>query len=151
MTPADLIDGYVYNIGFAGGDKGYLEGKTGSLFGIPYGSETSILGYRKDIFEKHGLEVPETYDEMLDIACKIPSWSRAWAVCRRARPRATTPATRSCCTSPLGGRVSLTTHWNPIVNNEAGVEAAEALKKIVDCGPEGAARISVLARRLALS
>ena len=33
----DLIDGYVYNIGFAGGTKGYLEGKTGSLFGIPYG------------------------------------------------------------------------------------------------------------------
>ena len=41
----DLIDGYVYNIGFASGNKGYLQGKTGSLFGIPYGSETSILGY----------------------------------------------------------------------------------------------------------
>ena len=26
----DLIDGYVYNIGFAGGNKGYLQGKTGS-------------------------------------------------------------------------------------------------------------------------
>ena len=47
----DLIDGYVYNIGFAGGNKGYLEGKTGSLFGVPYGSETSVLGYRIDIFE----------------------------------------------------------------------------------------------------
>jgi len=68
----DLIDGYVYNIGFAGGNKGYLQGKTGSLFGIPYGSETSILGYRKDIFEKHGLSVPETYDDMLEIACQIP-------------------------------------------------------------------------------
>ena len=52
--------------------KGYLEGKTGSLFGIPFGSETSILGYRKDIFDKHGLKVPETYDEMLETACKIP-------------------------------------------------------------------------------
>jgi len=70
--PDDLIDGYVYNIGFAGGNKGYLSGKTGSLFGIPYGSETSILGYRKDIFEKHGLSVPETYDDMLKIACQIP-------------------------------------------------------------------------------
>ena len=70
--PDDLIDGYVYNIGFAGGNKGYLAGKTGSLFGVPYGSETSVLGYRKDIFEKHNLAVPETYEEMLDIACKIP-------------------------------------------------------------------------------
>ena len=68
----DLIDGYVYNIGFAGGNKGYLPGKTGSLYGIPFGSETSILGYRKDIFEKHDLKVPETYDELLDVACKIP-------------------------------------------------------------------------------
>ncbi len=68
----DLIDGYVYNIGFAGGEKGYLQGKTGSLFGIPYGSETSVLGYRKDIFEKHALKVPETYDELLDVTCQIP-------------------------------------------------------------------------------
>ena len=39
---------------------------------MPYDSETSVLGYRKDIFEKHGLNVPETYEQMLDIACKIP-------------------------------------------------------------------------------
>ena len=43
----DLIDGYVENIGIAGGKKGYLPGKTGSLFGIPFGSETSVLGYAK--------------------------------------------------------------------------------------------------------
>ncbi|MEL6599172.1 MAG: extracellular solute-binding protein, partial [Pseudomonadota bacterium] len=53
----DLIDGYVQNIGVAGGKKGYLPGPTGSLFGIPFGSETSVLGYRKDIFEKHGIDV----------------------------------------------------------------------------------------------
>ncbi|MEL7127222.1 MAG: extracellular solute-binding protein, partial [Pseudomonadota bacterium] len=39
----DLIDGYVQNIGVAGGTKGYLPGPTGSLFGIPFGSETSVL------------------------------------------------------------------------------------------------------------
>jgi multiple sugar transport system substrate-binding protein len=64
---ADIIPGYMQNIGVAGGDKGYLSGPTGSLFGIPFGAETSILGYRKDIFEKHKLKVPETYDEMLDL------------------------------------------------------------------------------------
>ena len=69
---ADLIDGYVQNIGVAGGEKGYLPGPTGSLFGLPFGSETSVLFYRADIFEKHGLSVPETYDEMLDLACRIP-------------------------------------------------------------------------------
>jgi multiple sugar transport system substrate-binding protein len=134
----DLIDGYVYNIGFAGGSKGYLEGKTGSLFGIPYGSETSILGYRKDIFEKHGLEVPETYDEMLDIACKIPELEPGMGgLSSRAASGHHASHAFLLHLAPLGGRV-FDDSWNPIVNNEAGVKAAQALKTIVDCGPEGA-------------
>ena len=135
----DLIDGYVYNIGFAGGNKGYLEGKTGSLFGIPYGSETSILGYRKDIFEKHGLKVPETYDEMLELACKIPELEPGMGgVASRAASGHHASHAFLLHLAPLGGRI-FDDEWNPIVNNDAGVQAAEALKKIVDCGPEGAA------------
>ncbi|MEM7527849.1 MAG: extracellular solute-binding protein [Pseudomonadota bacterium] len=134
----DLIDGYVYNIGFAGGNKGYLEGKTGSLFGVPYGSETSVLGYRKDIFEKHGLEVPETYDEMLEIACKIPQLEPGMGgLSSRAASGHHASHAFLLHLAPLGGRV-FDDAWNPIVNNEAGVKAAEALKTIVDCGPEGA-------------
>ena len=134
----DLIDGYVYNIGFAGGNKGYLQGKTGSLFGIPYGSETSVLGYRKDIFEKHGLEVPETYEEMLDIACKIPELEPGMGgVASRAASGHHASHAFLLHLAPLGGRV-FDDEWNPIVNNEAGVAAANALKTIVDCGPEGA-------------
>ncbi len=134
----DLIDGYTYNIGFAGGNKGYLEGKTGSLFGIPYGSETSILGYRKDIFEKHGLEVPETYDEMLEIACKIPELEPGMGgLSSRAASGHHASHAFLLHLAPLGGRV-FDDQWNPIVNNAEGVQAAEALKTIVDCGPEGA-------------
>tara|TARA_Y100001956_G_scaffold32859_2_gene32198 strand:+ start:98 stop:1417 length:1320 start_codon:yes stop_codon:yes gene_type:complete len=134
----DLIDGYVYNIGFAGGNKGYLEGKTGSLFGIPYGSETSILGYRKDIFEKHGLEVPETYDEMLEIACKIPELEPGMGgLSSRAASGHHASHAFLLHLAPLGGHV-FDDNWNPIVNNDAGVKAAQALKTIVDCGPEGA-------------
>jgi len=135
----DLIDGYVYNIGFAGGEKGYLQGKTGSLFGIPYGSETSILGYRKDIFEKHGLKVPETYDELLETACKIPDLEPGMGgLSSRAASGHHASHAFLLHLAPLGGRV-FDDAWNPIVNNEAGVKAANALKTIVDCGPEGAA------------
>lgn len=134
----DLIDGYVYNIGFAGGEKGYLQGKTGSLFGIPFGSETSILGYRKDIFEKHGLEVPETYDEMLEIACKIPELEPGMGgLASRAASGHHASHAFLLHLAPLGGRV-FDDNWKPIVNNAAGVEAATALKTIVDCGVEGA-------------
>ncbi|MEX0348117.1 MAG: extracellular solute-binding protein [Paracoccaceae bacterium] len=134
----DLIDGYVYNIGFAGGDKGYLEGATGSLFGIPYGSETSVLGYRKDIFDKHGLEVPETYDELLEIACKIPELEPGMGgLSSRAASGHHAAHAFLLHLNPMGGAI-FDDQWNPVVNNEAGVKAAEALKTIVDCGPEGA-------------
>ncbi len=135
----DLIDGYVYNIGFAGGAKGYLEGKTGSLFGIHYGSETSILGYRTHIFEKHGLDVPETYEEMLEIACKIPELEpRMGGLSSRAASGHHASHAFLLHLAPLGRRI-FDDQWNPIMNNAEGVRAAEALKQIVDCGPEGAA------------
>ncbi|MCV6574426.1 MAG: extracellular solute-binding protein [Cohaesibacter sp.] len=134
----DLIDGYVGNIGVAGGAKGYLPGPTGSLFGIPFGSETSILGYRKDIFEKHGLKVPANYDELLDIACKIPQLEPGMGgLASRAASGHHASHAFLLHLAPLGGRI-FDDKWNPIVNNEAGVKAAEALKTIVGCGAEGA-------------
>lgn len=135
----DLIDGYVQNIGVAGGAKGYLPGPTGSLFGVPFGSETSILGYRKDIFEKHDLKVPETYDELLELACKIPELEPGMGgLASRAASGHHASHAFLLHLAPLGGRI-FDENWNPIMNNEAGVKAAEALKKIVECGPEGAA------------
>ena len=39
-----------------------------SLYGIPFSPETSILAYRTDIFDEYDLEVPTTYDELLETA-----------------------------------------------------------------------------------
>lgn len=134
----DLIDGYVQNIGVAGGTKGYLPGKTGSLFGIPFGSETSVLAYRKDLFEKHGIAVPETYDQLLDATCKIPEVEPGvGGMASRAASGHQASHAFLLHLAPLGGRV-FDGEWNPIINNAAGVAAANALKTIVDCGPEGA-------------
>ncbi len=133
----DLIDGYVQNIGVAGGTKGYLPGKTGSLFGLPFGSETSVLAYRKDIFEKHGIDVPENYDQLLDAACKVPEVEDGMGgMASRAASGHQASHAFLLHLAPLGGRV-FDDQWNPIINNEAGVAAANALKTIVDCGPEG--------------
>lgn len=133
----DLIDGYVANIGIAGGKKGYLPGATGSLYGIPYGSETSVLAYRKDIFEKHGIDVPQNYDQLLDATCKIPEVEEGMGgMASRAASGHQASHAFLLHLAPLGGRV-FDDNWNPIINNEAGVAAANALKTIVDCGPEG--------------
>jgi len=134
---ADLIDGYVQNIGVAGGEKGYLPGPTGSLFGLPFGSETSVLFYRADIFEKHGLSVPETYDELLDLACRIPELEPGMGgVASRAASGHQAAHAFLLHLAPLGGRV-FDDGWAPTINSPEGVAAAEALKRIVDCGPEG--------------
>lgn len=133
----DLIDGYVQNIGVAGGEKGYLAGPTGSLYGLPYGSETSVLYYRTDIFEKHGLKVPDTYDELLDLACKIPELEPGMGgVASRAASGHQAAHAFLLHLAPLGGRV-FDSAWEPSINNAEGLAAANALKKIVDCGPEG--------------
>lgn len=133
----DLIDGYVQNIGVAGGERGYLPGPTGSLFGLPFGSETSVLFYRTDIFEEHGLTPPETYDELLDLACRIPELEPGMGgVASRAASGHQAAHAFLLHLAPLGGRV-FDEAWNPIINNEAGVAAAEALQRIVECGPEG--------------
>ncbi len=135
---ADIIPGYLQNIGVAGGEKGYLPGPTGSAFGLPFGAETSILGYRKDIFEKHGLKVPATYDEMMDLACKIPQLEKGMGgLASRAASGQHAAHAYLLHLAPLGGRV-FDDNWNPIINNAAGLKAAATLKKIVDCGPEGA-------------
>ena len=133
----DLIDGYVQNIGVAGGTKGYLPGPTGALFGIPFGSETSVLAYRKDIFEKHGIDVPQTYDELLDATCKIPEVEDGMGgMASRAASGHQASHAFLLHLAPLGGRV-FDDKWNPIINNEAGLAAANALKTIIDCGVEG--------------
>ena len=134
---ADLIDGYVANIGVAGGKKGYLPGPTGSLFGLPFGSETSILGYRKDIFDKHDLKVPETYEELLELVCLIPELEPGMGgLASRAASGHHASHAFLLHLAPLGGRI-FDDEWKPIVNNAEGVQAAEALKKIVNCGAEG--------------
>lgn len=136
---ADLVEGYVSNIGVAGGEKGYLPGPTGSLFGLPFGSETSILGYRTDIFEKHGLTVPGNYEELLDLACRIPQLEPGMGgLASRAASGHHASHAFLLHLAPLGGRI-FDDEWNPIVNNAEGVAAANALKTIVGCGAEGAA------------
>lgn len=135
--PEDLIDGYMQNIGVAGGARGYLPGPTGSLFGLPFGSETSILGYRTDIFEEHGLEVPETYEQMLELACLIPELEPGMGgLASRAASGHHASHAFLLHLAPLGGRI-FDDQWNPIMNSAEGVAAAEALQRIVECGPEG--------------
>ena len=139
----DLITGYMKNIGFVGGRKGYLAGPTGAQYGLPFGAETSVLAYRKDIFEKHNLKVPETYDELMALVCKIPDLEKGMGgMASRAASGQHASHAFLLHLNPLGGQI-FDDKWNPVMNSPEGVQAATDLKKIVDCGPEGAKTFSV--------
>ena len=43
----------------------------GKLWAIPVMVETSILAYRKDIFDKYEIKVPETYEEWAKVAAEL--------------------------------------------------------------------------------
>lgn len=43
----------------------------GSQWALPWGFETNAFMYRQDLFEEHGLEVPETLDELVEVAIAL--------------------------------------------------------------------------------
>ncbi len=40
----------------------------GTRYAVPISGEVALLFYRADLFEEHSMEIPETYDELLDVA-----------------------------------------------------------------------------------
>ena len=135
----DLIDVYVENAGLVGGRKGYLRGKTAGLYGLPFGAETSILAYRKDIFDKHNLKVPENYEELLDVACRIPQLEPGMGgLATRSESGHQTTHAFFLHLAPLGGRM-FDDNWNPTFNQAPGAQAIDTLRRIIECGPPGAA------------
>ncbi|NCF69763.1 MAG: extracellular solute-binding protein [Chloroflexi bacterium] len=80
MPLNDLIDVYwdEYNLGDIP-EKAW-EGVTidGNIYGVPIVSNTAHLIYRQDVFDELGLEVPETFDEVIEVCNAIgldnPDW-----------------------------------------------------------------------------
>lgn len=43
----------------------------GTVWGVPFSNGFNLLWYRKDLYEKHGLEAPKTWDELLKNASTL--------------------------------------------------------------------------------
>lgn len=133
----DLIAAYVDNIGVKGHIKKKRTHFTDNLFGLPFGAETSILGYRKDILEKYQISPPKTYSELLKTACFLHN-KKADVSGITSRGRSGHHLTHAFLLhlAPLGGRI-LDENFKPIFNNSQGIQAAETLKKLLECAPYG--------------
>jgi sorbitol/mannitol transport system substrate-binding protein len=66
-----------------------LKGADGKLYAIPFYGESSMLMYRKDIFEQKGLTMPEhpTWPQVADLAAKVDGAQPGMrGICLRGQP-----------------------------------------------------------------
>jgi multiple sugar transport system substrate-binding protein len=128
---ADLIPAYVQTTGMAGGRKGYLPGPTAACYGIPFGSETSMFAYRKDIFDKYGWKVPQTYDEMLKL-CKLVKEKEPEMGGLTMRGQAGHQVQHAwfLFLTPYGGS-AFDDNWEPTFQKEPSIKAIKAMIEVV--------------------
>ena len=136
---ADIVPAYLQTTGMAGGSKGYLPGPTAACYGIPFGSETSMFAYRKDIFQKHGWKVPQTYDEMLEL-CRLVKEKEPEMGGMTMRGEAGHQVQHGWLNhlTPYGGS-AFDENWEPAFQKEPSIKAIKAMIEIVKTGPPGIA------------
>lgn len=132
----DIVPIYLENLGMVGGPKGYLAGPGAQLYGLPYGAETSVLAYRRDIFAKHNLKAPTTYTEFSALLRVIKEKEGIGALASRGQAGHQAVHAWLLHLNPLGGGV-FDDQWRPRFNDKAGVEALKFLQEVVATGPAG--------------
>jgi len=133
----DIVFPYLGTSAIVGGLKGYLPGPGASTYGIPFGSETSILAYRKDLFDKYGLTTPDNYDELLDAATffaeQVPG---IFGLTMRGAAGHQAGHSWLNFADPFGAKV-FDELWQPAFQKKESLEALSYMRKFVETGPPG--------------
>ncbi len=133
----DLVPAYVEVTGIAGGENIYIDGPGASLYGLPFGSETSFMIYRTDIFDEYGLDVPQTYDELTEVARfiyhEVPD---TYGLTMRAASGHHATHAWLLHASPYGAKV-FDDNWEPAFTSDESIETIEFMKKMIEYGPPG--------------
>jgi len=129
----EIAGAYLVSGGLVGGKKGYLDGPGAQLYGVPYGAETSMLAYRKDIFEDLGIPVPTTYNDLSN-AITVLNGNGIPAMTSRGRGGNDVTFAWLLHLGPMGGKI-FDDEWNPIINSDEAIEAATFLRRVVQTGP----------------
>lgn len=132
----DIVPIYLENLGMVGGPKGYLAGAGAKLYGLPYGAETSVLAYRRDIFAKHNLSAPTNYAEFRTLLRVLKDKEGIGALASRGQAGHQAVHAWLLHLNPLGGSV-FDEQWRPRFNDKVGVEALKFLQEVVATGPAG--------------
>ena len=133
----DLVPAYVDNTGRVGGEKIYLGGPGSKLYAIPLGAETSVLAYRKDLFEQYNIKVPETYDEVR-AAAKFFAEEVDGVYGLTMRGASGHHATHAWLlhADPFGAKV-FDKNWEPAFTSQEAIDTLNFMKEMVKYGPPG--------------
>ena len=132
----DITPAYLANGGKVGGPQGYLDGPSAGLYGIPFSAQTTLMAYRKDLLEKHGLEVPTNYDDLLAASKMLNEKEGIGGLTGRAQSGHQANDFFLTHYGPTGGSL-IDDNYKPIVNNPKAVATVEMLAEFVKVGPTG--------------
>jgi sorbitol/mannitol transport system substrate-binding protein len=121
-----------------------MSGDDGKLYGLPFYGESSFLMYRKDVFEKEGLTMPErpTWQQVADLAAQVDGAEPGMkGICLRGLPGwGEMFAPLTTVVNTFGG-TWFTEDWEPQVNAPEFREAVEFYVDLIKAhGEPGAAQ-----------
>lgn len=109
----------------------------GQIFGPPFIQAVFGLHYRTDIFEKYGVKVPQTWEELHDTAemlnLKEPG---VYGITFMGRRGVQLQCTYDNMLWSFGGEW-YDENYNPTINSQEAVEALEYFKSLIPFAPEG--------------
>jgi multiple sugar transport system substrate-binding protein len=110
----------------------------GNFYCLPYITDTLIYIYRKDLFQKAGLQPPRTITEMYEIGKKLTSGSEYGLACP-AGPGEGVTAVWSYFLWSYGG-VFFDSSWRPKLNSSRALSATRIYNQILqECAPPAVA------------
>ena len=114
----------------------------GKLYAVPFYAESSITYYRKDLFDKAGLKMPEQpkYEQIKDFATKLTDKSKQqYGICLRGKPGwGENMGYFDTLVNTFGGRW-FNMKWQPQLTTEPWKNALDFYVDLLDkAGPPGA-------------
>lgn len=113
------------------------KGKEQHIYAIPAIANTNLMYVRGDVLDQYGLLPPKTWEDVLAISKAVYDAEKPFYGFEMRGSKGD-PITYSYVSMlwSMGGDL-FDDQWNPIVNNEASIKAAELTKEIMQYGPSG--------------
>jgi len=112
----------------------------GEYWGVPFFAETGLMAYRKDLLEAAGVQPPQTWDEMLEVAAAVDSEKTAAIAMRVAPGQGFNMFVFPMIMRAYGGKffANYPDDLTPAINSPENLKALETYIKLMnDYGPDG--------------